>query len=201
MPGEPQRAWALVLAGDFNIREAEAEQCCKDFSLADASYHDFSWNPRANAYYAAEPGERRKCHRFDRVMFRVAVSACAFLVGQCKQFSDGGSFYLSDHFGVLTFVDAHRAHLGRVGAAVVRERNRALAQLRNEAALAESHLVRERARQGHEEAALMRARAADRDRSALLAQSRTAQKKAKAQRQCAYREIFGDQSLFAESVQ
>ena len=26
-PGEPQRACALVLAGDFNIREAEAEQC------------------------------------------------------------------------------------------------------------------------------------------------------------------------------
>ena len=88
------RTSALLLAGDFNIRESEAAQCCTDFSLKDASYDGFSWNPRANAYYAAKPGERRKCHRFDRLLFRGAASACAFLVGQCKQFSDGSSFYL-----------------------------------------------------------------------------------------------------------
>ena len=149
------RTSALLLAGDFNIRESEAAQCCTDFALKDASYDGFSWNPRANAYYAAKPGERRKCHRFDRLLFRGAASACAFLVGQCKQFSDGSSFYLSDHFGVLALVDVHQSHLGRAGAVAARERNKALAQLRNETALAESHLVRERARYSHEDAALV----------------------------------------------
>ena len=197
---QPRRAAALVLAGDLNVREAEAAELSKACSFVDVPYDGFSWNPRANGYYAMEPGERRKCHRFDRVMCRGAVSACAFLVGQCKQFVDGRSFYLSDHFGVLAMLDAHRAHLGQAGGASVRERNRALAQFRQDAALAESHLVRERARLGHEEAALMRARAAERDRGTLLAQSRTAKNKATAVRRRAYREIFGDQSLFRESV-
>ena len=61
-------------------------------------------------------------HRFDRVLFRGAVGACACLVGQFRNLKDGCEFFLSDHFAVLALVDVDNAYLGKRGAGVIRNR-------------------------------------------------------------------------------
>ena len=106
------------------------------------------------------------------MFFSGAVSVYACLVGQYRFFCDGAEFFLSDHFGVLGFLDVHKAYVGGSGTVVVRDRRAALARLRDREHLSEVQHCKERERVGREEAAFRRVQAADRDREELLKRSR-----------------------------
>ena len=170
--GMPASVRVHVLLGDMNVRDDEVQELCESLVLHEAVYHGCSWDPRKNRYLVEDQEMPRAGQRFDRVLFRGAVFGCSYLVGECRQFKDGASFWLLDHFGVPALLDVHAAYLGTFGERVVRDRRQALARLRDQQSLVEQQVVREMHRVGREEAAMMRARAADRDRCDLLEAAR-----------------------------
>ena len=85
---------------------------CDMFNLKDALYAGYSWGVPSKKFYAdvaySGPGLRK-----DRVLFGEKVWAKAHLVGQREQYFDGERFYLSDHFGVMGYVDVSDLYASR----------------------------------------------------------------------------------------
>ena len=79
---------ALVL-GDFNVRQEEVLDLLEVGQWREAGYHGKSWGPRLNCFDATLRGQNVSGQCFDRVWFRGALWVQAFLVGQCRHFSDG----------------------------------------------------------------------------------------------------------------
>ena len=108
-----------VVLGDMNVnREAEVAGICESIDLKNARYAGYSWGVPGNKFYAdlafAGPGLRK-----DRVLFGGKLCAQAHLVGQCEQFFQGEKFFLSDHFGVMAYVDSSDVYDSRAKQVVV----------------------------------------------------------------------------------
>jgi endonuclease/exonuclease/phosphatase family metal-dependent hydrolase len=96
---------AAVVLGDFNIRLEEEDALLECVAGRNASYNGFSWDPRV-ARYEQEVGARKGVgFAFDRIFFRGACWVECFLVGRGRHYSQGHGFHISDHFGLLGFVD------------------------------------------------------------------------------------------------
>ena len=135
-------------------------------------------------------------------MFAEHVWAESHLIGQAKVFFEGSEFFLSDHFGVMAYVDVvdvygSKAKQDRVAA---QSRRSQLVRLRDELQQKELVEVRAMVQEGREERALARQRAMERDRKAYQhAQRRGA--RSRRERQLRLREdSFGAGSLFADQV-
>ena len=78
---------------------------CGVMLLRDARYEGKSWGVRGNAFYKdqvyAGPGLKK-----DRLLVGRMVWAEAYLVAQGRMFFDGAQFCLSDHYGLMAYVDA-----------------------------------------------------------------------------------------------
>ena len=205
------RERAALIMGDTNMREVEVEEMleCSQGRFGEASYAGQSWDMRRNQYFEEYKGMGRKAPAlsFDRVFFGGQAMASACLVGQGRCFREGESFCLSDHFGVLGFVDAHAVHeVAAVGEESgdkeerVEERARrraALAGVRDQACVEEQFVVQAMCREGRENAAVQRAQGDARRREELLKQSRAAQQARRAAQQSLWEDVFGQESLFA----
>ena len=108
-------ASARVFMGDLNVDEDEAKGLCEKHGLCDAEYAQMSWCPKISQYFGRDHSYTGHGYRFDRVLFGGAAWANAFLVGHEWKYEGGVQFRLSDHFGVLAFLDVHMAYVRDVG--------------------------------------------------------------------------------------
>ena len=114
---------------------------------------------------------------------------------------------MSDHYGVLGFVDVHAAHelVVKEGERAdgedwedVRSRRRAaLAGVRDQACLEEQFVVQAMLREGRENAAVQRAQGDAKRREELVRESKAAQRARRAERQSLWEGAFGQGSLFS----
>ena len=95
----------LVLMGDLNVRMDEARELCETFDLRDMPYSGRSWAPMQNRFYPNLQNYRGPGHCFDRILCSGPARVEGHLVGACREFCEGKSFFLSDHFGLLGFFD------------------------------------------------------------------------------------------------
>lgn len=134
--------------------------------MQEARYAGVSWGVKDNRFYkdSAYSGAGL---REDRVLFGKKVWAEAHLVGQGKRFFDGHEFYMSDHFGVMSYVDSGDvyASLAKQDSVVARTRRGQLVALRDQAQQKELVEVRALRQAGREDLAFARRRAAERDRA------------------------------------
>ena len=153
---------AIVVLGDLTVRRDEVQTLCEGQGLRDMVYSGSSWSPTTNRFYEnlANCG-RRADHSFDRIFSAGDVWVEGHLVCACRTYYCGRSFFLSDHFGLLGFLDVHAAYgtAGGGDSGVARRRRQALGSLRTESELAEPVATRAMARS---QAASPATRAADR---------------------------------------
>ena len=98
--------------------------------------------------------------------FGETVWAEAHIAGQGKVFFDGAEFCMSDHFGLMAYVDAGHLYASRAkqDCLAARVRRGQLVGLRDQAQQRELVEVRAKAQAGREEQAVARRRVAERDR-------------------------------------
>ena len=191
----------LLLVGDMNAKDDEVATVCRGMGVQEARYAGASWGVKGNCFYAdsvyAGPGLRK-----DRVLFGKMVWAEAHLVGQGKVFFDGREFYLSDHFGVLAYVDVGDLYASRAkqDSIAARGRRGQLVSLRDQAQQKELVEVNARSQAGRGAQAVAQRRVAERDRSDFQrAQQRGARQRR--ERGAARRSAaFGADGLFADGV-
>ena len=192
----------LVLLGDMNVnKEAEVVALCEDMALKDARYAGFSWGRKGNRFFAdmsyAGPGLRK-----DRVLFGKKVWAQAHLVGQCEQFFEGEQFYLSDHFGVMAYVDvrdvyASRAKRDLAAAQVLRGRMANLMEENQQRELVEVKALRQA---GREDLALAQQRARLRDAEDFRREQQRGARQRRSRVDRLRGAAFGAEGLFADGV-
>ena len=188
-----------IFVSDMNInKEDEVSAVCEDLRLKDARYSGFSWGVSANKFYANSL-YRGVGLRKDRVLFGKRVWAVAHLVGLCEQYFDGEKFYLSDHFGVMSYVDADDSYASRanldMAAARARRRQLGLVMERNQ----QKELADAKARR--KEQALARRRAHERDRADLQRAQRRGANQRRKRLQNMWQSAFGAQGLFAPDIE
>jgi len=189
----------LVLIGDMNVKDdVEVESLCRELQLHEARYAGFSWGVKSNAFYKdsqySGPGLRK-----DRVLFGKRAWAEAHLVGQGKMFFDGCEFCLSDHFGVMAYVDVGDVYASRAkqDCVTARVRRGQLVSMREQAQQKELLEVKASCQAGREGQALARLRALQRGRAEYQrAQDRGARQRL-GRRVAMRRAAFGTDSLFA----
>ena len=96
--------------GDLNVRMDEGRELCEKLVFRDMPYSGRSWSPMQNRFYKNLGDYHGPGYSFDRIWCQGSVRAEGHLVGACREFCDGRSFFLSDHFGVLGFLDVHDLH-------------------------------------------------------------------------------------------
>ena len=130
-------------------------------------------------------------------MYAGAMHAEAFLVAKGRVYSEGHSVTLSDHYGVLAFVDIHDAHSGTVDSAMdSRDRRGALTRIRDHAIRHEEVRRSEMSRVCRQQAVTQWAVAdAEREKDALEA-ARKQLKKRRAHREKLQADMTGSKSLF-----
>ena len=140
--------------------------------------------------------------RFDRALFGKSMWAEAHLVAQGKQSFDGVEFCLSDHFGLMVYVDAGRVFESRVKGDVrsAEARRKALAQIREQAQQTEAEEVKARREAAREGQALARQRATERDRQAWVRAQERGVRARRQRRAALQRAAFGPESLFDDGV-
>ena len=190
-------AGGVLVMGDANMREEEALEARESLSLREALYAGYSWDQKRNRFFAAQQDSQES---FDRVFFRGAVFAQAFLVGQSREFMDGRGFCLSDHYGVLSVVDADKAHGGgdekRSG-----ERKLAVTERRNTACAAEQSCVVELERKrAHADKAQQQARL-EQEMDEGYAAGKRAREAAREHRLALRKAAFGAGSFFAPDAE
>ena len=104
--------------------------------------------------------------RYDRVLFGDRVWAESHLVGNGPVCVDGSEFHLSDHSGLLAYVDVCDAYASTAKQDLVASRLRRaqLVSLRDGSQQRKLEEMKARRQHGREEQALARRRAAERDR-------------------------------------
>ena len=105
-------------------------------------------------------------HRYDRVFFPDGVWAEAHLVGQGRRFFEGREFNLSDHFGVMCYVDVHEAYgsKGGFGGLSARARRGELVAMKDVSLQTELQEALAVLQSGRSEQAVARQRASERER-------------------------------------
>ena len=194
----------LVVIGDLNVKDdGEVESLCHALDLHEARYAGFSWGVRGNAFYAdsgyAGPGLRK-----DRVLFGSRTWAEAHLVGQGKMFFEGCEFGLSDHFGVMAYVDVDKVYASKAkqDCVTARVRRGQLVSMRDEAQQKELLEVKASGQAGREGQALAQRRAAERERAEYQRAQERGARQRRERRVALRRAAFGPDGLFAvvESV-
>jgi len=191
----------VVVLGDMNAKDDEIAHVCKSLKMREARYAGVSWGMQGNRFYEDMTGFGNGLKK-DRVLFGEQVWAETHLVGQQKQFFDESEFYLSDHFGIMAYVDVDASYSSRVqtDVACARVRRGQLVQIREEAAFKELQEVKAKRQEGREEKHLHRQRVAENDRASFQrSQMREAQARRK-RRTDLRQSAFGAESLFASSV-
>lgn len=123
---------ALELAGDFNILlDDELHDVRSVLGMRGAPYSEYSRDLARFKYHAVQDGAVRSMPgvRFDRVLYSGSVAVEVHMVGGGKVFSEGCAFILSDHAGLLAFIDVDDVH--RLGLSAARQRRVALCRARD----------------------------------------------------------------------
>ena len=192
----------VVVLGDMNVnKDAEVVELCDDLSLKEVRYAGYSWGVPSNRFFSDSsfvgPGLRK-----DRVLFGSKVWVHAHLVGQVEKFYAGEKFHLSDHFGLMAYVDvgdlyASRAKQDVVAARVRRAQLLALVEQNQQKESIEVRALRQAGREGQ---ALARQRVQERRRDDV----RRAQERGAKQRRMRMDKLqasaFGSDSLFGTGV-
>jgi len=191
----------VLVVGDVNAKDEEVESLCRSHQLRDARYCGFSWGVKGNGFYA-DSAYRGPGLRCDRVLFGEGAWAESHLIAQGKVFFEGREFYLSDHFGLMAYVDFNDVYAagGRSSQIMARARRGHLVAMKDVALQKELVEAKAQLQLGREAQALARQRAAQRDRGDFQkAQQRAARQRTqrRAGMRCA---AFGPDSLFAEGV-
>ena len=193
----------VLLIGDMNAnKDDEVATTCDELKLKESRYAGSSWGTKDNRFYGDSeyggPGLKK-----DRVLFGTEIWAETHLIGQRRRFFEGAEFCLSDHFGLLIYVDASNMYPSRSKADVLaaRIRRAQLVSLRDESQQKESVEVKAARQEGREGKAMQLQRVAECDRAAFQKrQMRGA--RARQRRRVELREsAFGARSLFAVAVQ
>ncbi len=192
----------IYVVGDMNVKnDTEVKDLCKQLDMQEARYAGVSWGVKDNRFYKdssySGPGLRK-----DRVLFGKKVWAEAHLVGQAKRFFAGHEFYVSDHFGVMSYVDCGDmyASLAKQDSVVARSRRGQLVALRDQAQQKELVEVRALRQAGREDMEFARRRAAERDRADFQRAQQRAARQRRGRRARLRETAFGAAGLFAESV-
>ena len=194
---------SLVLLGDLNVRPLEVKSLCDEHDLRAMPYSGCTWDPRVNKFYENLQDYRRNGEVFDQVLSSGCVWVEGHRVGNCYEYRAGKKFHLSDHFGLLGFVDVHAAY-GTAGGGqshVAENRRAALGSRRTQSAAVENILTRDREMSGERNVALEAERAAQRERG----QSMKAQAKKRKEREERLRkdreEVFGASSILGVELE
>jgi len=157
----------VLLVGDMNVnKDAEAIQLCDDLQLKEERYEGFSWGVPGNRFYADMTSGGRGLRK-DRVLFGEMVWAKAHLVGQCEHFFDGSKFHLSDHFGVMAYVDVSPVYASitrKQDVLAARARRAEIANFMRQCQQKDQVEVRALQQRGRDSQALEQQRARERDR-------------------------------------
>ena len=192
----------VVLVGDMNVNQnAELNALCEDLGVKDGFYTGCTWGTSENRFFAdvayKGPGLRK-----DRVLFGKRTWAHVHRVGLCAEYFDGQKFYLSDHFGLMAYVDCDDCYGSRThqNIAAAKVRRGQLAYLMEQNQQKELVEVKESGQRGREEQALARRRAQERDQ----AEFRRAQQRGGRQRRDRLERLrqaaFGATGLFGGDV-
>lgn len=192
-------ARACVLLGDLNVRQAEVPDLLEAMELRDAHYNGSSWDPRTNKFDERLSGGGVEGQCFDRLWFKGAVWAQAFLVGKCRMFAGGSPFYLSDHFAVFGLVDLHESHASFRARAEREERRVGLGKLREAAVLLERDAVKHLEQSALDRDKAEQMRVAEERLADALRIERTALRAHTKRRYALQRAAYGEETLFAES--
>ena len=144
----------------------------------------------------------RGCRK-DRAFFGDKVWVKAHLVGKCEQFFDGVRFYLSDHFGIMSYVDVNPVYgLSARGHEVkaARKRRSDLAEFMYQCQQKDEVEMQALRQRGRESQALEQRRARERDFAELREAQQRAAKQRRSRVERLTREAFGAASLFADTV-
>ena len=103
-----------------------------------------SWDPARNQFHAELKGRKDVSGQaFDRILHRGNIFVQSFLVNGARQFYDGKGFCMSDHYGVLGFMDVHACHSAEGAAAEAGRRRWMLTHVRDVACAQEQGVVEE----------------------------------------------------------
>ena len=182
-----------MLMGDLNVREDEMEGMLQVGPFKEAVYMGRSWDPARNKFHA---GNDASGQAFDRIVYRGNIHVQSFLVNGARQFYDGKGFCMSDHYGVLGFMDVHACHGAEGAAAEAGRRRWMLTHVRDVACAQEQGVVEE-----HEHQNIQRDKEEQMAREeGQLAEAREALSravKARSAARIALREmVFGEKALF-----
>jgi hypothetical protein len=191
----------VVVLGDMNVQDAEVCDLCERSHLLEARYHGRSWGVPSNKF-DANLQYRGTGLSYDRVLFAGSLWVEAHLIGEARRFFDGAEFCLSDHFGLLSYVDVHNAYsLGsRSGQLEARARRLRLVSMKDLAVQKEAVESKALLQLGREEQVLARQRAAQRDRGDFQNAQRKAAKERADRRRSMQTEAFGEEALFGSFV-
>ena len=192
----------FLVLGDMNLgKDADVDALCKRFELHEARYVGFSWGVKGNRFYDdmqyAGPGLRK-----DRVLFGKGLWVESHLLAQGKVFFDGEEFHLSDHFGVMAYVDEARVYASALRCDLLKARVRRREVLSVRDAAQQKELVENRSRlqRGRAAQAQLRQQVAFRDRAEFQRAQQVAARRRGQRRIALRRAAFGPDSFFAEGV-
>jgi hypothetical protein len=158
----------IVVLGDMNAKDDEVKELCDKVRLVEARYHGSSWGVKGNKFYA-DSLYTGVGLRYDRMLFAGSLTVEAHLIGEARRFFEGAEFCLSDHFGLLGYVDVHDVYgsKSRSGGMAARARRGRLAAMKDLAVQKEMVEAKALLQLGREEQALGRQRAKQRDHAEL----------------------------------
>ena len=190
---------SLMVVGDLNAKDEEIRDVCKELRLQDARYSGVSFGAQGNRF---DHSLQRMGNgsRYDRVLFGRNVWAESHLVGSGSVYFEGSEFWLSDHCGLLAYVDLCDAYgsSAKQDKIVARARRGQLVSLRDQNQQKELVEVKARRQHGREEQALARRRAAERDRAAFQRGQRRGAQQRKKRRDELQRKAFGADGFFGD---
>ena len=192
----------VVIVGDLNAKDDEVHDFCESMKIAEAKYMGASWGAPGNCFYA-DMVMRGFGLRKDRVLFGRDVWAEAHLVGQRRQFFEGKEFCLSDHFGLMAYVDVSGvyARRGKKATEAQRGNRKIIVDMRDKYSCAETNENKAQRNLGREMQVVVRQRASEVQRAAFQRKQQEAVRQ-RQQRGVALREsAFAGDSLFSEKWQ
>ena len=191
---------SVLVVGDCNVRSDELDSLCEVGQLRPAMYAGATWGVSWNKF-DKDQSHRGLGLRFDQALFGRCMWAEAHVVAKGRVSFEGQEFCMSDHFGLMVYVDVGNVFASRLKAdqRSAMARRKAVAQLKEQAQQKEEEEVKARRQAAQEERAVARQRAAERGRQEW---GRAQQRGARARRERRadlQRVAFGGESLFAPS--
>ena len=190
----------LVLVGDWNCHDDEAEETCRQTRLKDVIYKGASWGVRGNKFFQDSKYVGNGI-KFDRVMVGAGVWGEAHLVARSRVMFEGEEFHLSDHFGVFAYCDAGDVFLRRAEGEVqrtARARQEDLRCVRERAEVMEAERIQALRQSALDRKAVEQKRVKERGRQDFQRAQQQGARARQARREQLHVAAFGPESLFAE---